>query len=570
MQSKVYRSELTPVSFLQRSVAVFPDKVAVVHENRQYTYREFAARVNRFASHLRESGLCKHDPLAVLSPNTPALLEAHFAVPAAGGVLVALNTRLQSHEIAFILKHAGAKILFVDRELAHLVDQRDPELAQLQVLRIDDTGLDSDPYERFLDAGSPEPLTTWLEDEEETISINYTSGTTGVPKGVMYSYRGAYLNALAQVVEAGLNSSSVYLWTLPMFHCNGWCFPWAVTAVGGTHVCLRKVEPERIWELLEWEGITHYNGAPTVQIFLVNHPKAHRLARQVTVMVAGAPPSPTLLGQLNALNIHPIHVYGLTETYGPYTVCEWHREWDTLSYAEQARLMARQGQNNVIADAVRVIADSSGPAPTGSTTEAAEAAGAGAGAGESTRTEVGSNGSNGSFDGYPESDEVAWDGDTMGEVVMRGNTVMKGYYRDPETTARAFAGGWFHSGDVGVRHSDGYIELRDRSKDIIISGGENISSIEVEQVLAQHPAVLECAIIAIPDEKWGERPKAFVTLKSGMSATEAELIAFCREHLAHFKCPVAVDFTTLPKTSTGKIQKYLLRQRDRDAHKNAV
>jgi fatty-acyl-CoA synthase len=505
-------------------MSVFPDKIAVVHGDRQYTYGEFGARVHRFASRLRENGLRKHDRVAVLSPNTPALLEAHFAVPAAGGILVAINTRLQSHEIDVILKHSGATFLFVDAELASLIEPLDT--AGMQIVRIDDSGSDSDPYERFLAAGSPAPVVSWLEDEEETISINYTSGTTGVPKGVMYTYRGAYLNALAQVVEVGLNSSSVYLWTLPMFHCNGWCFPWAVTAVGGTHVCLRKIDPERIWDSLEWEGVTHYNGAPTVQIFLVNHEKAHRLERQVTVMVAGAPPSPTLLGQLRALNMHPVHVYGLTETYGPYTVCEWHQEWNTLSHAEQARLLARQGQHNPLADPVRVVAEG--------------------------------------------MDDVASDGWAVGEVLMRGNTVMKGYYRDPDTTANAFAGGWFHSGDVGVRHPDGYIELRDRTKDIIISGGENISSIEVEQVLAQHPAVLECAIVAIPDERWGERPKAFVTLKPGAQATEQELISFCRGHLAHFKCPVAVEFTVLPKTSTGKIQKYVLRQKEWRGHQSYI
>ena len=549
MHSKVYRSELTPVSFLQRSVAVFPEKIAVVHDDRQYTYREFADRVYRFASRLRETGLRKHDRVAVLSPNTPALLEAHFAVPAAGGVLVAINTRLQPNDISYILKHSGARFLFVDAELAHLIEHLDTrelqdnmqnDIKTLQVVRIDDTADDSDPYEQFLAAGSPTPVVSLLEDEEETISINYTSGTTGLPKGVMYSYRGAYLNSLAQVIEAGLNSSSVYLWTLPMFHCNGWCFPWAVTAVGGTQVCMRKVEPERIWDLLEWEGVTHYNGAPTVQIFLVNHPKAHPLERKVTVMVAGAPPSPTLLGQLKALNMYPIHVYGLTETYGPYTVCEWHQEWDSLSHADQARLLARQGQNNMVADAVRMVANANDLADA---TDGAEGTG-----------EV----------------DVPSDGIAMGEVVMRGNTVMKGYYRDADATERAFAGGWFHSGDVGVRHPDDYIELRDRSKDIIISGGENISSIEVEQVLAKHPAVLECAIVAIPDEKWGERSKGFVTLKPGMSATEQELIHFCRERLAHFKCPVAVEFCLLPKTSTGKVQKYLLRQKEWHLHKTAV
>ena len=525
MEEKVYRTELTPLSFLERSTSVFPEKTAIVHGDRHYTYREFAWRVNRLASHLRDSGLHRHDRVAFLCPNIPAMLEAHYAIPAAGGILVAVNTRLNSHEIAFILTHCGVKFLFVDAELFHLIEPVNTE--GLQVVHIDDTGSPEDPYEKFLAAGSPEPLKSWLEDEEETISINYTSGTTGNPKGVMYTYRGAYLNALTEVIETGLNSDSVYLWTLPMFHCNGWCFTWAVTAVGGTHVCLRAIDPGLVWDVFESESVTHYNGAPTVQIFLVNHPKAHRLGKQVVVTVAGAPPSPTLLEQLGELNIRPIHVYGLTETYGPYTICEWHSEWDHLPFGEQARLLARQGQNNVNADPVRVV------------------------------------------DGM--MNDVPRDGQTMGEVVMHGNNVMKGYYENPEGTHVAFEGGWFHSGDLGVWHPDGYIELRDRAKDVIISGGENISTIEVEQVIAQHPAVLECAVVAIPDEKWGERPKAYVTLREGKTATEQEIISFCRERLAHFKCPAAVEFGSLPKTSTGKIQKFVLRDKEwegREKHVN--
>ncbi|WP_376794539.1 acyl--CoA ligase family protein [Thermogemmatispora sp.] len=513
---KVYRSELTPVSFLERSALVFPDKVAVVHGERRYTYRQFAERVWRLANQLRAAGLRKHDRVAFLSPNAPALLEAHFGVPAAGGILVAINTRLTSREIDYILKHSGSRFLFVDAELLPLVESL--ELPGVEQVRIDDTGRPDDPYEQFLAAGSPEPPASWLEDEEETISINYTSGTTGNPKGVMYTYRGAYLNALGEVIETGMSSSSVYLWTLPMFHCNGWCFPWAVTAVGGRHVCLRKVDPGLVWDLLEQEGVTHYNGAPTVHIFIVNHPKAHRIERGVTVTVAGAPPSPTLLAQMRRLNMRPIHVYGLTETYGPYTVCEWHEEWSALPEEEQARLLARQGQGYVVAERARVVDD--------------------------------------------EMRDVPWDGQTMGEVLMRGNNVAKGYYENPEATEKAFAGGWFHSGDIAVWHPDGYIELRDRAKDIIISGGENISTIEVEQVVARHPAVLECAVIGIPDPTWGERPKAFVTLKPGQRATEQEIIEFCRQHLAHFKCPVAVSFGELPKTSTGKIQKFVLRERE--------
>nr|WP_287264833.1 AMP-binding protein [Thermogemmatispora sp.] len=351
--TKVYRSELTPVSFLERSALVFPNKVAVVHGERRYTYRQFAERVYRLANQLRAAGLRKHDRVAFLSPNAPALLEAHFGVPAAGGILVAINTRLTSREIDYILKHSGSRFLFVDAELLPLVESL--ELPGVELVRIDDTGQPDDPYEQFLAAGSPEPPESWLEDEEETISINYTSGTTGNPKGVMYTYRGAYLNALGEVIETGMSSSSVYLWTLPMFHCNGWCFPWAVTAVGARHVCLRKADPGLVWDLLEQEGVTHYNGAPTVHIFIVNHPKAHPIERGVTVTVAGAPPSPTLLAQMRRLNMRPIHVYGLTETYGPYTVCEWHEEWSALPDEEQARLLARQGQGYVVAERARVV-----------------------------------------------------------------------------------------------------------------------------------------------------------------------------------------------------------------------
>jgi fatty-acyl-CoA synthase len=512
----VSRTELTPVSFLERSAYVFADKVAIVHGERRYTYRELATRVNRLASALRGAGMNRHDRVAFLCPNIPAMLEAHYGVPTAGGILVTINTRLSSDEIGYILSHSGARFLFVDAELEALVKPLD--LTRLKVVRVDDTGEAGDPYEDFLAGGAPEPVESWLEDEQETISINYTSGTTGRPKGVMYSYRGVYLNALGELIESGMSFDTRYLWTLPMFHCNGWCFTWAVTAVGGTHICLRRVEPGRIWELLDSEGVTHYNGAPTVQIGVVNHPNAHRLERPVTVTVAAAPPSPTLLARLKELNLRPVHVYGLTETYGPHTVCEWRPEWDALPDEERAERAARQGQAYVIFDLVRVVDD--------------------------------------------KMVDVRQDGETLGEVIMRGNNVMKGYFEQPDATVEAFRGGWFHSGDIGVWHPDGNIELRDRKKDIIISGGENISTIEVEQTVAKHPAVLECAVVAIPDEKWGERPKAFVTLKQGAQATEQEIIEFCRQHIARFKCPVAVEFGELPKTSTGKTQKFVLRDRE--------
>jgi fatty-acyl-CoA synthase len=513
---KVNRTELTPVSFLVRSADVFPDKVAVVHGSRRYTYRQLADRVNRLASALRGIGLQKHDRVAFICPNIPPMLEAHYGVPVAGGILVAINTRLSSDEIGYILQHSGSKFLFVDAELEGLI--KPLELGDMKVVRVDDTGAAGDPYEDFLAGGSPEPVESWLESEDETISINYTSGTTGRPKGVMYSHRGTWVNAVGEITETGISFDAKYLWTLPMFHCNGWCFTWGVTAVGGTHVCLRRVESARIWEMIDREGITHYNGAPTVQIGVVNDPKAHKLDRPVTVTVAGAPPSPTLLGKLKELGFRPVHVYGLTETYGPHTVCAWHEEWDALPGEEQARLAARQGQGYALFDLARVV------------------------------------------DGN--MNDVPRDGETLGEVVMAGNNVMKGYFEQPDATAEAFRGGWFHSGDIGVWHPDGYIELRDRKKDIIISGGENISTIEVEQCVARHQSVMECAVVAIPDDKWGERPKAFVTLKPGQSATEQDIIEFCKQHIAHFKAPAAVEFGDLPKTSTGKVQKFVLRDRE--------
>jgi len=377
---------------------------------------------------------------------------------------------------------------------------------------------DGDSYEQFLAQASPERPASWLDDEEETISIDYTSGTTGQPKGVQYTYRGAYLNALGEVIVAGLSADSVYLWTLPMFHCNGWCFPWAVTAAAARHVCLRSVDAARIWDLIDAEGVTNYNGAPTVQLMVINHPRAHRLERPVTAMVAAAPPSPTLLRRMSELNFRVVHVYGLTETYGPITVSPEQDSWQDLPLDERARLLARQGQAYISSDLVRVVDE--------------------------------------------EMHDIPRDGQTMGEVIMRGNNVMSGYYADQAATDKAFAGGWFHSGDLAVWHRDGNIELRDRGKDIIISGGENISSIEIEQAIAAHPAVLECAVVGIPHEYWGERPKAFVTLNEGASATAEEIIAFCRERLAHYKCPDAIEFGPLPKTSTGKVQKFVLRDRE--------
>jgi fatty-acyl-CoA synthase len=523
---KVFRTELNPVDLLRRAGYVYPEKIAVVDGESRYTYRQLAERSWRLANALRLAGLRKGDRVAAVLLNSAPMLEAHFGVPAAGGILVAINNRLAGPEVGYILKHSGARFLLLDAELESLVDS--PALSDVTVIRCDRGASDSQ-YEQFLAGASAETPDSWLEDEEETISINYTSGTTGQPKGVQYTYRGAYLNALSEVIVAGMSPESVYLWTLPMFHCNGWCFPWAVTAVGATHVALRAVDPDLIWRLIEEEGVTHYNGAPTVQLMIINHPRAHRLERQVTAMVAASPPSPTLLARMEELNFRIVHVYGLTETYGPITVCPVQAGWQELPVEQRAQLLARQGQAYPSADLIRVVDE--------------------------------------------DMRDVPRDAQTIGEVVMRGNNVMSGYLGDESATETAFRGGWFHSGDLAVWHADGNIELRDRSKDIIISGGENISSIEVEQTICAHPAVLECAVIGIPHERWGERPKAFVTLNSGARASADEIIAFCRQRLAHYKCPDAIEFGPLPKTSTGKVQKFALRERewaDREARVGAT
>ena len=519
---RAHRSELSPVSFLLRSEFVYPDKVAVVHGERRYTYREMGERVRRLASGLRDAGLEKGDRVAFIAPNIPALLEAHYAVPAAGGVLVAINYRLNSDDVAFILEHAGARFVFVDHEFAELANGARVE----RTIRIDDTGEPDDPYEAFLAASSPDPMVSVLEDEDEPISINYTSGTTGRPKGAVYHHRGAYLNALGEVIETRMTAESVYLWTLPMFHCNGWCFTWAVTAVGGRHVCLRKVDPGRVWELIDAEGVTHYNGAPTVQASLLDHEQAHQLDREVITTVSGSPPTPELFRRLTDIGIRPIHVYGSTELYGPYMICERQERWDELPVEEQAELLGRQGVHYVVADAVRVVDD--------------------------------------------QGEEVAADGQALGEVLMRGNNVMTGYFDDPERTAETLAGGWYHSGDLAVRHPDGYIELRDRKKDIIVSGGENIPTIEVEQAISEHPAVAAVAVVSTPDEKWGERPKAFVELADGEDATEEEILDFAKERLTGYMRPSTVEITKLPKTSTGKIQKKELREKEWEGHERQI
>jgi fatty-acyl-CoA synthase len=518
---------LTPLAFLERSARVFPGKTAVVYGGERWSYAQLAERIGRFAGALRRGGVEPGDRVAVLAPNVPAVLEAHFAVLRAGAALVAINTRLQAEEVGYILDHAGARVVLVDPELAPrvkggagapaarrtLVNLEDP------VAGVTGSPLDGPTFAEFVAGAEVLPTPCRIGDEEGVVSINYTSGTTGRPKGVMYTHRGAALNALSEVIVHGLGADTVFLWTLPLFHCNGWCFPWAVTAAGGTHVMLRSIDPARILELIRGEGVTHFNGAPTVLLMLAEAPEARglRFEPKLRVATGGAPPSPTLLARMEAMGIEILHLYGLTETYGPHVYCQRQPGWERLDTGARAALLARQGVPYPVATHLRVVDERMGDVPA--------------------------------------------DGRTLGEVVMRGNNVMKGYYRDPSATAEAFAGGWFHSGDLGVMHPDGYIELRDRKKDIIISGGENISTIEVEHTLLQHPAVLECAVVAMPDTRWGEVPKAFVGLRPGRTATERDLIDFCRERIAHFKCPKAVEFTELPKTSTGKIQKFLLRAR---------
>ncbi|MGI8476523.1 MAG: AMP-binding protein, partial [Thermomicrobiales bacterium] len=510
--AEVHRSHLTPYRFLQRSADVFRTKPAIVYGDRSWTYPEMEARVHRLASGLRGLGIGKGDRVAALLPNIPQMLEAHFGVPLSGGILVAINTRLTAEEVRYILEHSEARALLVDNEYAALVAQILPDLPALaHVITVADLQSDGAAalgvdYESLLADSSSAPLSWPIEDEDEVISINYTSGTTGRPKGVMYTHRGAYLNSLGELLETRMSSDSVYLWTLPMYHCNGWCYPWAVTAIGGTHVCLRKFDAGTVWDLVRTRSVSHLCGAPTVLISLANHPDAPAtpLETKLTVSVAAAPPSPQTIAQMEALGVEIIHVYGLTEVYGPYTVCEWQREWDALPVEERSRVKARQGVGYLVADDARVVDE--------------------------------------------RMTDVPADGQTLGEVVMRGNNTMKGYYLDDDATATAFRSGWFHSGDLGVMHPDCYVELRDRAKDIIISGGENISTIEVEQALSSHPAVLEVAVVGVPDDAWGETPKAFVTLRPGASTTEPELIAHCRTRLARFKCPKAIVFCDLPKT----------------------
>jgi fatty-acyl-CoA synthase len=519
---------LTPISFLGRAALAHPDRTAVVYGEVKRSWRETAERCRRLASALSRRGIGKNDTVAVMAPNIPEAFEATYGVPMAGAVLCALNTRLDAAAIAFQLRHSETRVLLADREYAAVVRAA---LAQLDapplVIDIVDPAVAGEPvggltYEDFLAEGDPAWAGVMPGDEWDAIALNYTSGTTGDPKGVVTHHRGAYLNAIGNVVTWALPHHPVYLWTLPMFHCNGWCFPWTITAMAGTHVCLRRVAARDIYAAIADHGVTHLCGAPIVMGMLLNAPAGERrdFPQAVQMMTAASPPPATVLEGMARLGIKVTHVYGLTEVYGPAVVCDWKPEWDALPAGEQARLKSRQGLPYVVQEGLMVAnPDSLAPVPA--------------------------------------------DGETLGEVFMRGNITMKGYLKNPSATAKAFAGGWFHTGDLGVMHPDGYIELKDRSKDIIISGGENISTIEVEGVLYRHPAVLEAAVVARPDEKWGETPCAFVTLRPGVEATAEEIIAFSRQHLAHFKCPKTVVFGDLPKTSTGKIQKFVLRDRAR-------
>ena len=517
---------LTPLSFIERTARVFPDHTAVVHGETQRSWTETYQRCIKLASALNRRGINKGDTVAMMLPNVPASLEAHFGVPMCGAVLNALNIRLDAKTIAFILDHGEAEVLLTDKEFAPVINEA-LSLCKAKPLVIDvDDALAPDgellgeiEYEAFLAEGNASYDWQYPENEWDAISLNYTSGTTGNPKGVVYHHRGAALNSLGNITAWAMPQRPKYLWTLPMFHCNGWCFPWTVTALAGTHICLRRTEPGPIYQSIIDHQVTHMCGAPIVMGMLVNASSQEQktLPHSVKILTAGAAPPSAILEQIETLGFDVTHAYGLTECYGPGVVSEWHPEWDELPTAEKAAKKARQGVPYLVMQDLTVM--------------------------------------------DPETmQKTPADAQTMGEVFMRGNNLMKGYLKNETATEKAFLGGWFHTGDLGVMHPDGYIELKDRSKDIIISGGENISTIEVEGVLYQHPAVAEAAVVAKPDEKWGETPCAFVALKEEAESSEEELIQFCRDNLAHFKCPKKIVFTELPKTATGKIQKFILRE----------
>ena len=518
----------TPLAFIQRTAEVYPDELAIVHGDLRQSWGQTYARCRQLASALQQAGIGKNDTVAVMLPNTPPMVEAHFGVPMAGAVLNTLNTRLDPEAVAFMLDHGEAKALIVDPEFASIVKKalalRESK-APLLVIDVEDalygegqkTG--SITYDAFVAQGDPKFEWKYPADEWDAIALNYTSGTTGNPKGVVYHHRGAATNAVSNILEWDMPKHAVYLWTLPMFHCNGWCFPWTVAARAAVNVCLRRVEAKAIFDAIRNHGVTHYCGAPIVHGLLVNAPDEMKqgVPAGVKCMVAGAAPPASMIEGMEQMGFDLTHVYGLTEVYGPATVCAKHDAWNELDIGERARLNARQGVRYHLQRDARVL-DPTTMQP------------------------------------------VPWDGETMGEIMFRGNIAMKGYLKNPKATEEAFAGGWFHSGDLAVQYPDGYIKIKDRSKDIIISGGENISSIEVEDVLYRHPAVLAAAVVAKPDERWGETPCAFLELKPGAEVTQADIVAHCKQHLAGFKVPRAIVFGELPKTSTGKIQKFELRK----------
>ena len=516
---------LSPLSFLQRASDVYPDHVAVIHGKRQLSFGEVYARCRQLASSLQQTGVQHGDVVSIIAPNIPELFEAHFAIPMCGAILNTINTRLEATTIAYILGHSEAKVLFVDRDSTQVVQQalatlkNPPLLIDINDPLASGAAITDLEYETFLAQGDAQFEWSLPNDEWETISLNYTSGTTGQPKGVVYHHRGAYLNAMSNITGWHMQAHPVYLWTLPMFHCNGWCFPWSLAANAGTSVCSRTVSAEVIFNSIEQFGVTHFCGAPIILNFLINADESvvKPIHKTVEVMTAAAPPPASVLARVEALGFHITHAYGLTETYGPAVMCAWKPEWNSLSSEEQSVLKARQGVRYQVLEQLDVL--------------------------------------------NPETlKPVPRDGETIGEIMFRGNIVMRGYLKNPEANEAAFKGGWFHSGDLAVMDPDGYLRILDRAKDIIISGGENISSIEIETVLYSHPNILEAAVAAKDDDHWGETPCAFVQLVNGATDSEQDIINYCREHLAHFKCPSVVVFRELPKTSTGKVQKFLLRE----------
>ncbi|KAB2964374.1 acyl-CoA synthetase [Zoogloea sp.] len=523
---------LSPLSFLERSAQIYPDRLSVIHGARRFTWRETYARCRRLASALVRKGIGRGDTVAVMLPNVPAMVEAHFGVPMVGAVLNTLNTRLDPEAIAFMLAHGEAKVLITDPEFATTIEAALALLEGPKPLVIDaldpeypgTTRLGDFEYEAFLADADPEFKWSLPADEWDAIALNYTSGTTGNPKGVVFHHRGAYLNSASNIISWGMPQHAVYLWTLPLFHCNGWCFAWTLAANAGVNVCLRKVDVALIYELIRSHKVTHFCGAPIVHGMLINAPEGLRagIEHKVSALIAGAAPPAAIIEGMERIGFDITHVYGLTETYGPASVCAKHPEWDALPIAQRAERNGRQGVRYHMQEAITVL--------------------------------------------DPQTMEpVPADGETMGEIMFRGNLVMKGYLKNEKATEEAFAGGWFHTGDLAVLHPDGYVKIKDRSKDVIISGGENISSLEVEEVLYRHPAVLTAAVVARPDEKWGEVPAAYIEVKEDAKVTADDIVAHCREHLARYKVPKHVEFCVLPKTSTGKIQKFVLRQQAKSA-----